>query len=92
MPGGGGISSDVSGIERLLVNLGRVGIRNFSSSVNPWETKVCNMLSLTAQFLSVYFALLCQQQTSYRFPKLVEHAFVTVIIECQYSLPTIDFV
>lgn len=38
MPGGGGISSDVSGIERLLVNLTCGGIRNFfSSPATPGE-------------------------------------------------------
>lgn len=36
MAGGGGISSDVSGIERLLVNFNIGGVRNcFSSSVTP---------------------------------------------------------
>lgn len=36
MAGGGGMSSDVSGIERLLVNFNIGGVRNcFSSSVTP---------------------------------------------------------
>lgn len=40
MAGGGGMSSDVSGIERLLVNFNIGGVRNcFSSSVTPEMNK-----------------------------------------------------
>lgn len=41
MAGGGGMSSEVSGIERLRENLSRGGVRNpcFSSSVVPWRNK-----------------------------------------------------
>lgn len=43
MAGGGGISSDVSGIERLLVNFNIGGVRNcFSSSVTPID--VCRRM------------------------------------------------
>lgn len=41
MAGGGGMSSEVSGIERLRANLSRGGVRNpcFSSSVVPLRNK-----------------------------------------------------
>lgn len=43
MAGGGGMSSDVSGIERLLVNFNIGGVRNcFSSSVTPID--VCRRI------------------------------------------------
>lgn len=42
MPGGGGMSSDVSGMERLRVNFSKGGVRNcFSSSVIPVREADC---------------------------------------------------
>lgn len=41
MAGGGGMSSEVSGIERLRENFSNGGVRNpcFSSSVVPWRNE-----------------------------------------------------
>lgn len=68
MAGGGGMSSEVSGIERLRENLRRGGVRNpcLSSSV-PWrngaERKRCQDLGETSQFLNSSVASLCYRKS-----------------------------